>query len=135
MPALLVIVLRNGACEACLVLKPALVQVGNTKTPAKWSWPNVTFISVDEQWQLGYEIVKHLPTGNYARKMVGYLYAIAGGAQVIYETDDDNEPLPGVLTALQCIYVCVAVCAGPRACHTTTRVLISWVPLTGMRRM
>jgi hypothetical protein len=31
-----------------------------------------------------------LPTHSYTRKNIGYLYAIAHGAQRIYETDDDN---------------------------------------------
>jgi hypothetical protein len=35
-----------------------------------------------------------LPLGHYSRKNVGYLAAIAGGASCIYETDDDNAPLP-----------------------------------------
>jgi hypothetical protein len=31
-----------------------------------------------------------LTRNSYSRKMVGYLYAIQHGAEVVYETDDDN---------------------------------------------
>src|SRR5581483_9790984 len=36
-----------------------------------------------------------LPTGHYTRKNLGYLLAFDRGATSIYETDDDNAPLPG----------------------------------------
>lgn len=35
-----------------------------------------------------------MPTGHYTRKNLGYLAAIADGAECIYETDDDNFPGP-----------------------------------------
>lgn len=36
-----------------------------------------------------------LPWRHYARKNLGYLYAMQRGATCIYDTDDDNEPIPG----------------------------------------
>ena len=34
--------------------------------------------------------MKNLPWQSFGRKNVGYLYAIANGAEVIYDFDDDN---------------------------------------------
>ena len=38
---------------------------------------------------------KLCPFGHYARKNIGYLAAVAGGAEIIVETDDDNLPMSG----------------------------------------
>ena len=37
------------------------------------------------------EFVASLPWNHFARKNVGYLYAIAHGARLIFDFDDDNE--------------------------------------------
>jgi len=42
-----------------------------------------------------YSLARQLPTGHYCRKNLGYLEAIRQGANCIFETDDDNAPLPG----------------------------------------
>ena len=34
-----------------------------------------------------------IPWNHFGRKNVGFLYAIAHGAKLIYDTDDDNVPL------------------------------------------
>jgi len=65
------------------------VVVGDTMTPKDWSWGNVTFLPTEIQEKLGYRINKYIPHGHYARKNIGYLFAIAHGAKVIYETDDN----------------------------------------------
>ncbi|XP_046546913.1 probable glycosyltransferase STELLO1 [Haliotis rubra] len=70
-----------------------LVVVGDTKTPKDWRHPNCEFLSLEDQRSLGFESESLVPEGSYARKTVGYLFAIAHGATVIYETDDDNRPL------------------------------------------
>lgn len=67
--------------------------VGDSKTPNDWSWPNVTYLSVEDQDQLGYRIAKYIPLDHYARKNIGYLFAIANGAKTIYETNDDTTLL------------------------------------------
>ena len=38
-----------------------------------------------------------IPWNHFGRKNVGFLYAIAHGAHVIYDTDDDNIPLAALL--------------------------------------
>ncbi len=67
-----------------------VVVVGDKKTPKNWNCENCEFLSVEKQLELNYEIIKYLPWNHYSRKNIGYLYAIEHGAQVIYETDDDN---------------------------------------------
>lgn len=70
-----------------------LIVVGDKKTPKDWKMKNVIYLSPQKQKQLNFKIIKHLPWNHYSRKMVGYLYAIKEGAEVIYDTDDDNIPL------------------------------------------
>jgi hypothetical protein len=67
-----------------------VVVVGDRKTPAEWAHPNCVFLSLDAQRALGYRLGALVPVASYARKNIGYLYAVAHGANVIYETDDDN---------------------------------------------
>jgi Protein of unknown function, DUF288. len=74
-----------------------LVVVGDRKTPKDWQLENCEFLSIETQQTLDYEIIKFLPENHYCRKNIGYLYAISRGAKVIYETDDDNELIDGIL--------------------------------------
>ncbi|XP_059176756.1 uncharacterized protein LOC131956379 [Physella acuta] len=69
-----------------------LVVVGDRKTPSNWSLPGCDYLSLNTQKHLGFSLAFHLPLGSYARKNIGYLYAILNGAKFIYETDDDNSP-------------------------------------------
>lgn len=75
-----------------------LVVVGDRKTPKDWQLENCEFLSIEKQQTLDYAITKLLPENHYCRKNIGYLYAISHGAKVIYETDDDNELIDGILT-------------------------------------
>ncbi|CAD6195933.1 unnamed protein product [Caenorhabditis auriculariae] len=69
-----------------------LVVVGDTKTPKNWHLDGVHFLDVDFQKSLGFGILDVIPYKSYTRKNIGYLYAIAHGAEWIYDTDDDNKP-------------------------------------------
>ncbi|XP_055898505.1 uncharacterized protein LOC106078819 isoform X3 [Biomphalaria glabrata] len=69
-----------------------VVVVGDVKSPANWSYQNCDFLSIGRQKLLNFKITKSLPYKSYARKNIGYLYAILNGAKFIYETDDDNRP-------------------------------------------
>lgn len=64
--------------------------VADKKTPKDWSYPNVTLLSVEDQQKSKYKIAQILPWNHYSRKNIGFLYAIEHGAEIIYETDDDN---------------------------------------------
>jgi hypothetical protein len=69
-----------------------IVIVGDKKSKPIKSTDNLTYLSVGNQIDLGYHIVDALPYNHYCRKNIGYLYAMNNGAEVIYETDDDNSP-------------------------------------------
>lgn len=71
-----------------------MVLVGDTKSPTDWHVDGVDYLSIDKQNRLFPEYSKKAPTKHYSRKNFGYLYAIAQGAEVIIETDDDNRPYP-----------------------------------------
>ena len=72
-----------------------LVVAGDKKSPADWSEPNVTYLSVADQEAAGFRMSEKLPFNHYGRKMIGYLHAIREGAEVIVDTDDDNIPYDG----------------------------------------
>lgn len=69
-----------------------LVVIGDRKTPQDWSCSGAEFLSLAEQARMNLELVHHIPTDSYARKMLGYLVAAEAGADWIRETDDDNLP-------------------------------------------
>ncbi len=71
-----------------------LIIAGDRKGPSAWDVPKSQFLSLADQLTLGFALAQHLPVGHYARKNIGYLYAMRQGAACIYETDDDNAPLP-----------------------------------------
>lgn len=70
-----------------------LIVVGDKKTAAGWSYPGVTYLSPEGQQEAASKFSGLLPWNSYTRKNIGYLHAIAQGARVIYESDDDNIPL------------------------------------------
>jgi hypothetical protein len=72
----------------------ALVVAGDRKGPAAYDLPSTTFLSLQAQLEGPFELARKLPTGHYCRKNISYLEAIRQGATCIYETDDDNAPLP-----------------------------------------
>ena len=69
-----------------------VVVVADLKTPLDWQLENVKVLTVEEQSTLPLQTPKLLPWNHYARKNIGYLYALMNGAELIYETDDDNIP-------------------------------------------
>lgn len=71
-----------------------VVVVGDKKTPQldENPFPNVTFLSIEKQAQLGFSFYKVCPFNHYVRKNLGYLYALKQGATWIADTDDDNFP-------------------------------------------
>lgn len=69
-----------------------LVIVGDKKSAPIPNSESLTFLSWEEQLELGYEYARICPWNHYARKNVGYLYASNMGAKLIFDTDDDNIP-------------------------------------------
>jgi glycosyltransferase involved in cell wall biosynthesis len=72
-----------------------VVVVGDTKSPANYHHDGVVFLSIRDQQSIFPALADKIPTRSYARKNLGYLYAMRQGAQIIIDTDDDNRPLPG----------------------------------------
>ena len=71
----------------------SIVVVADARSPEHYdSSPRLTYLTLADQRRLGYFITAHLPLNSYTRKNIGYLFAIAHGAHLIYDTDDDNAP-------------------------------------------
>ncbi len=70
-----------------------VIAVGDRKTPDV-AWPDgADFLSIANQLEMDHQLPALLPENHYARKNLGYLLAMARGAEVIFDTDDDNAPL------------------------------------------
>ena len=78
-----------------------VIVVGDRKTPPNWSYDNVTYLSIDEQYALYPELAKSIRENTYTRKMLGYLHAISKGAEVIFDTDDDNIPYEAAQSVIE----------------------------------
>ena len=94
------IFLPTEAIEKFAKLKDwKVIVVGDKKTAVDWNCPRVTYLSPEGQQEIARKFAGLLPWNSYTRKNIGYLYAISQGAQVIYESDDDNIPLDNWVTA------------------------------------
>ena len=71
-----------------------IVVIGDIKTNDE-EWKKLKFknkliyLSIKDQLNLCYNIIKYIPFNSYSRKNIGYLYAIDNGAKEIYEIDDN----------------------------------------------
>ncbi len=72
-----------------------IVLVGDVKSVPVKSTDKLTFLSINDQEKLGFALTALSNKNHYARKNIGYLFAIKNGAEIIYDTDDDNIPYPG----------------------------------------
>jgi STELLO glycosyltransferases len=80
--------------DQCRRINIPFYVIGDTKSPSTFRLKGCTFLSVEDQIATGLEFARICPTRHYARKNIGYLLAIKGGADYITETDDDNVPSP-----------------------------------------
>jgi len=69
-----------------------IILVGDKKSAPIYSNNRITFLSIETQSKLDYKLNIVCPYNHYTRKNIGYLYAIQNGADIIYDTDDDNLP-------------------------------------------
>ena len=76
----------------------SLVVVGDLKTNhVEWtkfqanSGGAVVYLSPTDQRRLPFHIMRHIPWNHFGRKSIGFLYAVAGGCEKIYDFDDDNH--------------------------------------------
>ena len=74
-----------------------MVIVSDTKTRSDYlqaanfsGKASIVFLSENQQRQIRNEFVEMIPFRSFARKNVGFLFAIQHGAKVIYDFDDDN---------------------------------------------
>jgi len=67
-----------------------LVVIGDTKTPIDWKVEGSVFLGLEAQNRIYGKLSKAMPTKSYARKNLGYLHAFKNGAEMLFETDDDN---------------------------------------------
>ena len=63
------------------------------KTPDIYKHLNCIYLDLENRKYFISRLSKLIPLNHYARKNLGYLYAIKKGFEIIYETDDDNIPL------------------------------------------
>lgn len=78
----------------------AVIVVGDRKSPSSYPLGGVRFMSVTEQEALGWRVLAQLPYNHYCRKVLGYLEAVSSGAEVIFESDDDNLVMSGKSCAI-----------------------------------
>ena len=79
-----------------------VIIVGDNKTPDTYNRLQCIYLDVAAQKKLFPELAEKIPYNHYARKNLGYLYAIKRGYKVIYETDDDNIPYNKFDSILDC---------------------------------
>lgn len=70
-----------------------VIIIGDKKSSVIGETENLKYYSIEKQELTGFNIHQKLPYNHYARKNLGYLLAMRENASIIYETDDDNEPL------------------------------------------
>ncbi len=71
-----------------------VLAIGDRKSPV-CEWPaGSEFLSLGRQEALNFKITGLLPVDHYSRKNIGYLEAMVRGATLLFDTDDDNAPLP-----------------------------------------
>ncbi|HVG34230.1 MAG TPA: STELLO glycosyltransferase family protein [Pyrinomonadaceae bacterium] len=68
------------------------IVIGDEASPKDFQLEGCRFYGLEEQYATAFKLAKLCPTRHYARKNLGYLLAVAGGASIIVETDDDNLP-------------------------------------------
>jgi hypothetical protein len=68
------------------------IVVGDEASPADFQLEGCSFYGLREQYATGFRFAEACPVRHYARKNLGYLLAVRGGARLIVETDDDNIP-------------------------------------------
>ena len=77
-------------------LDAKFVVVGDTKSPSNYNLSGADYLDLPTPSRTpASHSAKLCPTRHYARKNIGYLWAIRQGADIIIETDDDNIPRDG----------------------------------------
>ena len=78
--------------EGCRRYGLDFIVIGDAASPADFELDGCRFYDLSEQQKLDLSFAQKCPTRSYARKNIGYLLAMRGGATTLVETDDDNFP-------------------------------------------
>jgi len=84
----------QGLCRVLRRVSAPLLVIGDRKGPQNYPVAGAELWTLHRQRKLPLKLPARLPIDHYTRKNVGYLVAISRRAECIYETDDDNRPLP-----------------------------------------
>ena len=86
-PTVVVKQLAESKEDLCVVV------VADKKSPVEYDVDrsHLVYLTVEDQEKLTYKIMKMVPWNHFARKNIGFLYAIEHGAKQIFDLDDDNE--------------------------------------------
>lgn len=95
--------------EGCVQHGWGFIVAGDAKSPKFFELPGCQFLSLEGQHASFFELSRQCPENSYARKNLGYLSAMASGATVIVETDDDNHPLPGFWDVRDRTHYCIQI--------------------------
>jgi hypothetical protein len=92
--------------QICQSIESPVIVIGDEKGPHSYDLAGAEFFGLQRQLESRFELARKLPVGHYSRKNFGYLEAISHRADCIYETDDDNAPLPSWNTRNQFVEAC-----------------------------
>ncbi len=84
----------RGLAAGALEHGVPFVLIGDEASPRSVRLEGCEFYGLEAQRALGFELAAVCPTRHYARKNIGYLVAMARGAEAIVETDDDTVAYP-----------------------------------------
>ncbi|MDD9811610.1 MAG: hypothetical protein OXU71_07855 [Gammaproteobacteria bacterium] len=82
----------TAAVHAFIASDFDVIIAGDRNTPDDYHALDCTFLDLRAQHAQFPTLAKQLPVDSYARKNLGYLYAIRNGYTLIAESDDDNLP-------------------------------------------
>tara|TARA_X000000950_G_scaffold205530_1_gene247242 strand:+ start:18635 stop:19660 length:1026 start_codon:yes stop_codon:yes gene_type:complete len=85
--------------KGCEKNKWDFIVVGDKKTPSNYKLSRAKFLSYRKTLE-NISFSKKCPLNTYARKNIGYLYAIKKKTKIIVETDDDNAPLKNFFSTI-----------------------------------
>ena len=79
--------------------------VGDKKTPITWETfdERIVYLNYSHQEETYPALSAIIGSNTYARKNLGYLFALQNGAEIIWETDDDTFPLRNLTDPLSAL--------------------------------
>jgi hypothetical protein len=78
--------------SGCQISGRRFIVVGDSKSPEDFFINGCEYFGLKQQQSSGLRYAGLCPVKHYARKNIGYLLAIRGGAKIIVDIDDDNLP-------------------------------------------